>query len=574
MARIGKRAFVAPTLLGALVAAHVSVAATLPVVHERVTVRHLAHGVRVEINSPDPIIPGRPTEVVFFALPNGSTIEQVAGGRPSDPAEWRSDAEQIAAQVRLLRDASPGKNVIVVYLEAGGLSWPSWMRGYSEGAVTVRALLDGLMEELGGRAVLAAHSGGGSVLFHLLDGPGIPRYIDRVALLDADYDYSDAAHDGERLLAWLKEDRTHRLVVLAYDDRTVTYNGKPIVGPDGGTYRATHRMLDRLGRSRPLSRMLWQDFDLYQDANRQVVAAINRNYANRILHSALVGDMNGFLYGVTVGGAGETAWGRLGSPRAFTRYIEPADPQWPDTIPARPLDADTGAGFVRRVCALTAADRDAAVRQAIEAGDIPDFLRAFCLVRVVERDSRGVEHAVAYEVAPDYLAIGSDDDFCRMPMTPTIAFEIAERFGCVLPTRRMVDQIYRASALKLAPRPLVDERDALTTFVQHNAIVEEQRAGAPLGPLVGGQQKDIVQSILLRLHPDRVAIYGWHRLDGAAIQPLTIVHRISYMDYSHGVRLVKRTVTVDGRVMDIAAVLRDPVLSSLLSDEGPLDAAR
>jgi hypothetical protein len=70
--------------------------------------------------------------------------------------------------------------------------------------------------------------------------------------------------------------------------------------------------------------------------------------------------------------------------------------------------------------------------------------------------------------------------------------------------------------------------------------------------------------------PNRVAIYGWHQPDGQPIQPLSIVHVNRYVDYSHGVRLVRRAVRVDGQTRDIRHVLQAPELHELLSDEGPL----
>ena len=49
------------------------------------------------------------------------------------------------------------------------------------------------------------------------------------------------------------------------------------------------------------------------------------------------------------------------------------------------------------------------------------------------------------EVMPDYLAVGSDDDFVRMPMRPQTAQQIADAFGCVLPTRKIVDAMDAAA---------------------------------------------------------------------------------------------------------------------------------
>jgi hypothetical protein len=59
-------------------------------------------------------------------------------------------------------------------------------------------------------------------------------------------------------------------------------------------------------------------------------------------------------------------------------------------------------------------------------------------------------------------------------------------------------------------------------------------------------------------------------LDGKPIQPLTIVHRDTYVDYSHGIRLIRRTITVDGKPMDIRHFLHAADSWELLSDEGPL----
>jgi hypothetical protein len=42
------------------------------------------------------------------------------------------------------------------------------------------------------------------------------------------------------------------------------------------------------------------------------------------------------------------------------------------------------------------------------------------------------------------------------------------------------------------------------------------------------------------------------------------------VDYSHGIRFIENTLTLDGKPSTVAAVLADPVLCELLSDEGPL----
>ena len=92
--------------------------------------------------------------------------------------------------------------------------------------------------------------------------------------------------------------------------------------------------------------------------------------------------------------------------------------------------------------------------------------------------------------------------------------------------------------------------------------------------LVSGHKKDVVMTNLLAANPGRIAIFGWHRLNGAPIQPLSTVHGACYADYSHGIRLVSETVLVEGERRSIYDVLQDPVLARVLNDEGPMSHIR
>jgi len=109
-------------------------------------------------------------------------------------------------------------------------------------------------------------------------------------------------------------------------------------------------------------------------------------------------------------------------------------------------------------------------------------------------------------------------------------------------------------------------------YVIHNEKVQSQsRAlGVTPGLLVSGDKKDVVLSNRLERNPGKIAIYGWHRLDGAPIQPLSTIHGACYADYSHGIRLVSETMLVDGEPRSVYDVLQDPALAGILSDEGPI----
>ena len=117
-----------------------------------------------------------------------------------------------------------------------------------------------------------------------------------------------------------------------------------------------------------------------------------------------------------------------------------------------------------------------------------------------------------------------------------------------------------------------DEMRSTAYLLRHNAIVQAQRASqaGALDDLEAGSKKDLVLTRRLWEMPGRVAIYGWHRLDGTPIQPLSLVHGARYADYSHGVRLVWSTAWLDGRPRRLEELLSRPQTAGWLSDEGAI----
>jgi hypothetical protein len=240
--------------------------------------------------------------------------------------------------------------------------------------------------------------------------------------------------------------------------------------------------------------------------------------------------------------------------------------------PLRRPDAITGSAFIQQVRGLDARAREERTGAELIRGNMPDFLRR--LVPIAVSNGR---HAGWFYVTPDYLSIGSDTDFVRMPMNPMTAQRVADALECVFPTRKMVDDIYAQAAVKLEPSPFSPKEYDITSadvFWQSHLRIERQRTGRPLGLLVAGVKKDVVVTPLLADHPGKLAIYGWHRLDGKAIQPLYVGHTATWVDYSHCIRLVGGWMDVDGAPMRVVDVAKSPELSGLISDEGAFDWPR
>jgi hypothetical protein len=243
-------------------------------------------------------------------------------------------------------------------------------------------------------------------------------------------------------------------------------------------------------------------------------------------------------------------------------------------IPSRAPAALTGSEFARRVEALSGPAREEEIEAELLAGDMPQFLRRLAPVTMSGELPDGQKVDVTVCVLTDYLAIGSDRDFLTIPMRLATALTVASDFGFTLPTRKIVDAIYRQAEVHLAPQPLPagDQMRSTEYYCHHNELIAEQRValGVLPGVLTAGHKKDLVITNRLWRYPDRVAIYGWHRAEACPIQPLSTVHGARYADYSHGVRLVSTTICVNGKPMSIFDALADPGLSRILSGEGPL----
>jgi hypothetical protein len=247
-------------------------------------------------------------------------------------------------------------------------------------------------------------------------------------------------------------------------------------------------------------------------------------------------------------------------------------------IPPRPARSMTGSEFAKSIYHVDRGQREQAILHQLTAGNLPDFLRQLKPVHFSRQSADGRETELTIFAMPDYLAIGSNDDFMLIPMALNTALKVAMTYGFILPTRKIVDAIFSQSAVHLVPQPLPAGPRMVSTayFAAHNQKIQKQRLSllSHLGDLISGHKKDVVVTNRLIHRLGKIAIYGWHYASGSPIQPLSTVHGANYADYSHGIRLISDTVLLDGEPRSIYEILEDPALSPLLSDEGPLGKIR
>jgi len=197
-------------------------------------------------------------------------------------------------------------------------------------------------------------------------------------------------------------------------------------------------------------------------------------------------------------------------------------------------------------------------------GHIPSSCRNFFPIQIEFSGaiSKSMKKAILY-VAGEYISLGTDEKYIRCPLNPLTAQKIADLMGCVLPTPAIVDAIWKTSHIKLPPLPWGPPYNASmmssNRIIKHSNKIDDQleKCGIdPSGDILAGHKKDVVMHNILKLHSNKVAIYGWHQSNGIPIQGLYYSnathtknpytgHVNTYADYSHGIRLVDQEVWID-----------------------------
>lgn len=205
---------------------------------------------------------------------------------------------------------------------------------------------------------------------------------------------------------------------------------------------------------------------------------------------------------------------------------------------------------------LVPGNQDAPVLEAVRAGKLDTRSRPSIPIEIGRLTIR---------VAPDVVSVYG----MRVPVTPWAAQKIAEDQQAILPSRKLVDEIWKAAAKRIEPvtRENSGETNTALGWLEHSRAIDS-KIGDETG-LVSGQKKDIV--VGPSLDGKKVAIYGWHRQSGQPIQPYSTVHGAEFIDYSHGARLISRSATLDGEPVDLREVFRNPTTVDLVSDQGMFD---
>lgn len=221
------------------------------------------------------------------------------------------------------------------------------------------------------------------------------------------------------------------------------------------------------------------------------------------------------------------------------------------SLPARSNQALVGSDLLQHWRNLSRPMREEQVIKQLAQGNIPAFLRR---LQPIFLDLITGETAIIF-VTKDYLALGSEDDFLYTPLSLPAAQQAAELLGMSLPSRAVVDAIYYQARLQHRPIPLPPgpAMTKLGYFMQHQKAIFARVENLSHDQLAAGHKKDILNP---RSSQDKqVTIYGWHRKSGKPIQPYSRVHGATYVDYSHGVRLLAASGLIAGKKVPLGQIL-------------------
>ena len=279
--------------------------------------------IRLFINAPagELMSSNRPVELIFYALPNGNTIEQTIGKTLQPGDDWHFDIQQIGAQTRWLRQVITNRTLVVVYLEAGMKSWPAWRKKYSDARIA--EILDGVRGIFSSNkteVVLASHSGGGSLIFGYLNAvEKIPGDVTRIAFLDSNYGYDSKLH-AKKIKDWLAAAEENHLCVLAYQDYLGLLNGKSFVSETGGTWGRSRVMLNDLGAQFHFTSATNGGLETYSALDGRIEFLLRQNPEHKIFHTVQV-ERNGFIHALLAGTADAGKGYEYFGNRVYTNWI-------------------------------------------------------------------------------------------------------------------------------------------------------------------------------------------------------------------------------------------------------------
>jgi hypothetical protein len=213
------------------------------------------------------------------------------------------------------------------------------------------------------------------------------------------------------------------------------------------------------------------------------------------------------------------------------------------------------------------------------SGNVPSWMSQLVKLTITKGDL-----SITMCVAPDYMSMGSNEDYLRFPLTPIAGVVAANKLGMALPTKSIVDDIYNEASTngKTIHIPGLNQAagDGMWQmgagfYYYHNWKIKEKLTSSDEGKLIAGHKKDPIISSFCANKPADLDFFGYY---SGPHQPTQTNphHPANFADYSHGIRLIHKQmwVTEGGTRLagtsDYFTLLADPKYAKVLNHGFPM----
>ena len=185
---------------------------------------------------------------------------------------------------------------------------------------------------------------------------------------------------------------------------------------------------------------------------------------------------------------------------------------------------ETGSQIMSRTSGMSQSAREQEFIRLVNAGNVPSW--TFTTVQIRSN----------LAVTPDFIAVGTDEDYIWIPLTPSGAVQILGPRRMRLPMRSEADAIY-AHAVAIGnniPFQSFTPAHGQTRWGNTAMTASRDKILRALNGrrgIIDGHKKYVLGE-----RNGKVLIYGGHYADGSQVQPYSDIHDASYLDYSHGIR--------------------------------------
>lgn len=301
-------------------------------------------------------------------------------------------------------------------------------------------------------------------------------------------------------------------------------------------------------------------------------------------------------HGLTSDGiVGPKTWGAmLGIPALSPGpNVQPPKVSTPAAQPTAPAPGPvslSGGGSFGATMPTSIAGGDAAIIAAVRDG--------FGNIQWSTVTSERNGHTGIFTVMRRALSIGPDSDRFIVSMSFNGAQGVAQQIGARMLTSKLADLIWQQASLRVG---VLNHSNWVQDGTMGNqARMREQSAllqakTGNAGGLIANEGKHWVVTARNWTPPQGTGVekpqgslssrhnganYGWYADNATSVGPgglkvfqsVGLAHDRNHRDYSQLVVLAMNPCIVDGFPTTLDAVIRDPVLSALISDEGPLPA--